>query len=103
MKDLTRNVLLGYGGFCVLNWAAAYYSARSGSPFLFGSAQLLQLNENLGRVNLIRWLIDPIQSAERHMHMQSSVAAAPRIAIPTPTGATITVQPSGTTTTFDQP
>lgn len=98
MKQLTRNVLLGYGGFCVLNWAIAYYSARSGSPLLLGSASLLQLNENLGRANLMRWIVDPIQFAERQMH--SSSVSVPHTAIPS--GAAVTVQPSGITTTFDQ-
>lgn len=102
MKQLTRNVLLGYGGFCVLNWAIAYYTARSGSPLLLGSASLLQLNENLGRANLMRWIVDPIQFAERQMHAQMHASVSvPQTAIPN--GATVTVQPSGITTTFDQP
>lgn len=65
MTRTTRNVLYGYGAFCAVNWALTYYAARSGSPFLFGSANLLSLNETLRKVNALSYLIDPLAVAQK--------------------------------------
>jgi len=81
MKRTTRNVLMGYGVFCAVNWAATYFTARSGSPLLFGSAGLLSLNETLRPWNLLARVIDPIAFAEKQ-----SRAAAPPAASSLPLG-----------------
>jgi hypothetical protein len=65
MKRMTRNVLLGYGAFCAVNWAATYFAARSGSPLLLGSAGLLSLNESLRPFNLLARVINPLDAAQR--------------------------------------
>lgn len=65
LDPLTRNVLVGYGAFCAANWAATYWAARSGSPLLFGSAQLLSWNEKLRPLNLLAHLLDPLAAAQR--------------------------------------
>jgi hypothetical protein len=73
IDPLTRNVLVGYGAFCAANWAATYWAARSGSPLLFGSAQLLSLNEKLRPLNLLAHLFDPLAAAQRaQTHAPSS-------------------------------
>lgn len=102
MNRLTRNALYGYGAFCAVNWVATYTAARSGSPLLLGSAQLLSLNESLRPLNLLSRLINPLSMAQSH-----SAAAAPGA----PTGIApqhflpggggdVTQYASGTTTTF---
>lgn len=93
MKHLTRNVLLGYGGFCVLNWVAAYYTARSGSPFLLGSAGLLQLNENLAPLNVLRRVMDPITLAEKQ-GASTAASAPPPLILPSGTIKTIQFDPN---------
>lgn len=98
MKHVTRNVLLGYGGFCLLNWWAAYFTARSGSPFLLGSAGLLQLNENLAPLNLLRRVVDPITAAERHAAAAGS-GSPPPLVMPGGTMKTIQFDPN----TLDNP
>lgn len=65
MTPTVRNALYGYGAFCAVNWALTYYAARSGSPFLFGSASLLSLNETLRKVNALSYLIDPLAVAQK--------------------------------------
>jgi hypothetical protein len=93
-----RNVGLGYLGFCVVNWAATYYGARSGSPFLLGSARLMQLNESLRPFNLLSRIIDPITTAERNAG-SSAAPASPATFLPAPPPV-VTNQSSGTTTYF---
>ncbi len=65
MTPTVRNALVGYGAFCAVNWALTYYAARSGSPFLFGSANLLSLNETLRKVNALSYLIGPLAVAQK--------------------------------------
>ncbi len=99
MNTLARNALIGYGAFCAINWAVTYSAARSGSPLLFGSASLLSLNESLRPLNLLAYLVNPINFAQQQ-------GASP--AAPSPAGATqflpgsqaVTNYQSGTTTQF---
>jgi hypothetical protein len=97
MKRATRNVLVGYGAFCAVNWAATYYAARSGSPLLLGSAGLLSLNESLRALNLLSRFVDPIALAEKHAAAPAA-AAGPQHFVPT--AQTVTRFDGGTTTTF---
>jgi hypothetical protein len=99
MKPTTRNVLVGYGAFCAINWALTYYAARSGSPLLFGSATLLSVNESLRPFNLLSRAIDPLTVAQHHAAAAAPVPSSGAF-LPGP-APTITQQPSGTTTYFD--
>ena len=95
-----RNLLIGYGAFCAANWAATYWAARSGSPLLFGSAQLLSLNESLRPLNLLSRLFDPLAAAQRAGQSAAAApAAAPQTFLPGG-GPVVTQYASGTTTTF---
>lgn len=99
MKTNTRNALLGYGAFCAVNWAITYFAARSGSPLLFGSAQLLSLNESLRKANVLSYLVDPLKVAQQH-----GAAAAPAHAANQqflPGTESVSQYASGTTTTFN--
>lgn len=107
MNTLTRNVLVGYGAFCAVNWALTYYAARSGSPLLFGSAGLLSLNESLRPLNLLSHVVDPLGVAQRAgasgpaggaVAGSAAAFAVPQTFLPDRT--TQTVFPTGTTTTF---
>ncbi len=101
MKAAYRNVLVGYVGFCAVNWAATYYAARSGSPVLLGSAGLLTLNESLRPLNLLARLVDPIAAAERatqgHPASVGATVAAPQFL---PSTQTVMQNDGGVTTTF---
>lgn len=97
MTRTTHKLLMGYGAFCAVNWAATYYAARSGSPRLLGSAQLLTLNESLRPLNLLARLIDPRSVA--HAPAAHTPAGAPPQQF-LPDAATVTHYASGTTTTF---
>jgi hypothetical protein len=102
MNPMTRKVLTGYGLFCAVNWALTYSAARSGSPLLFGSAQLLSLNESLRPLNLLARLLDPLALAQRQS-APAAAAAAPGVLTSQaflPDASTQTVYPTGTTTTF---
>lgn len=101
MKRGTRNVLVGYGAFCAVNWAATYYAARSGSPLLLGSAGLLSLNESLRALNLLSRFLDPIALAEKHASAPAAAAApaaGPQRFLAT--AQTVTKFDGGTATTF---
>jgi len=98
MKGLTpRNIAIGYGAFCAINWAVTYYAARSGSPLLFGSAGLLNLNESLRPLNLLSRLVDPLAMAQRSAPAAPSAPGATFLPAPAPQ---VTNQTSGTTTYF---
>jgi hypothetical protein len=84
LDPLTRNVLVGYGAFCAANWAATYWAARSGSPFLFGSAQLLSWNEKLRPLNLLAHLFDPLDAAQRAGQSHPAPPSPPAVAPPAP-------------------
>jgi hypothetical protein len=97
MNRMTRNVLYGYGAFCAVNWGLTYMAARSGSPLLFGSAGLLNLNESLRKVNVLAYLIDPLQVAQKQ---GAAAPAGPTGQTFLPTQEAVTQYQSGTTTTF---
>lgn len=99
MNRNTRYALYGYGAFCAVNWAATYYAARSGSPLLFGSAGLLTLNENLRKLNVLSYLVDPLQAAQ-HAGASGGASGGGGGATYLPSSQTVTDQQSGTTTTF---
>lgn len=86
LTPTTRNVLYGYGAFCVVNWALTYYAARSGSPFLFGSAGLLSLNETLRKANVLSYLVDPLDAAVKAGKSAAQVQLDTNTAGNTPTG-----------------
>lgn len=98
MSPLTRNALLGYGAFCAVNWAATYFAARSGSPLLFGSAALLSLNESLRPLNVLAYVINPINFAQKQAATAAPAAAAQQQFLPG--GQVVTHYQSGTTTQF---
>lgn len=101
MNTTARNALLGYGAFCAVNWAVTYFAARSGSPLLFGSAQLLTLNESLRRVNVLSYLVDPLTVAQHHA---AAATAHPAAGMANqqflPGSQTVSQYASGATTTF---
>lgn len=100
MSPTTRNVLMGYGAFCAVNWAATYWAARSGSPLLFGSAQLLNLNESLRPINILARVFDPLAAAQRAGQSAAAAPAAPAQTFLPGGGPVVTQYASGTTTTF---
>lgn len=101
MNRMTRNTLMGYGAFCAVNWVLTYSAARSGSPVLFGSAQLLGLNESLRPLNLLARVFDPLAFAQRQANSPSVAPAANAPAQSfLPDMTTQTQFPTGTTTTF---
>jgi hypothetical protein len=95
-----QNIALGYGLFCVLNWAATYSAARSGSPLLLGSARLLSINESLRPFNLLAHIVDPLAAAQRSGNAPASVPAAPGAAFLPAPAPIVTQQDSGDTTYF---
>lgn len=100
MKPMTRNVLVGYGAFCAVNWAATYYAARSGSPMLLGSTALLSLNTSLSPLNLLARIIDPLAMAQSNAAAAAPGATQQPAQALLPPGGLVTQYASGTTTTF---
>jgi hypothetical protein len=100
MKGLTpRNIAIGYGAFCAVNWAVTYYAARSGSPLLFGSAALLNLNESLRPLNLLARLVDPLAMAQQQAAPAAAPSAPGATFLPAP-APQVTNASSGTTTYY---
>lgn len=92
MRFKPRYLIYGYAGFCVVNAAVAYFtgSYRTGRVRPVGENKLLDFNDALVRFNVLAYVLP--QGAGPAV----GAAVAPAV----PTGATITYQPSGTTTTF---
>jgi len=79
-----------YAIACGINWAVIYFLGRSGSPTLFGSASLVDLNTKLLRWNILAKIIDPLTVAQKlgtsnAPPAPSSTGAPPLIALPTAT------------------
>lgn len=88
MKLKASALIGGYVGFAVVNLGLAHMGALR-TP---GSSKLLDLNDKLLRFNILARLFPPPVPAL--MAGQPSQYAIPD-------GATMTIQPTGTTTTFD--
>ena len=88
MKLNTKTVLTAYGAFAVVNLGLAYLAAKRPA----GSSALLDFNNRLLAYNVLARIFPP--------PLQPMVTAGtPQLAIPT--GATVTDQESGMTTTYN--
>lgn len=75
MKRLTRNLLLGYGGFCVVNALIAYqYSSAKG--YVPGTNALADLNNKLLPLNVLAPVIE-------NSSLATNVPVIPATLIPT--------------------
>ncbi len=98
---MTRNVLVGYGGFCAVNLAIAYLTSNNRTGRQPGQNKLLDFNDSLLPLNLLaRFVPQGAGAAVPPAGMPASGLLNPSPQTFLPDATTQTVFPTGTTTTF---